>query len=253
MTKTTIESQTYGDLVCSLKINLLTPNNLQYADIEALVLSGELFNGPERSSSPIRSRSPSPEPEDKGWHDDELVNATADDTNDVAPQESIGMGPGRTGVKGVIRDHNEAQKLSQSKRSQEIAALNSKLEKSALTAKSFLEEERSKPLGEKVDPIIQAERDRWERERTAKRDVFGGLRHGKFGHLREIGLKGFVGAVENEEKGVWVVVHLYDPVGFISTLISLSNDRVESGQMFYSRRYPYTSSKTISRYKISQV
>jgi hypothetical protein len=35
---------------------------------------------------------------------------------------------------------------------------------------------------------------------------------GRFGHLREVGIHGFVDAVEQEDKGVWVVVHLYDPV-----------------------------------------
>jgi hypothetical protein len=34
---------------------------------------------------------------------------------------------------------------------------------------------------------------------------------GRFGHLREVGLKGFVPAVE-ENQNVWVVVHIYDPV-----------------------------------------
>jgi hypothetical protein len=34
---------------------------------------------------------------------------------------------------------------------------------------------------------------------------------GRFGHLREVGLKGFVPAVEEEDQNVWVVVHIYDP------------------------------------------
>ncbi|EIN06299.1 thioredoxin-like protein, partial [Punctularia strigosozonata HHB-11173 SS5] len=40
--------------------------------------------------------------------------------------------------------------------------------------------------------------------------VFG-ERKGRFGHLREVGVGGFVPAVEQEERGTWVVVHLYDP------------------------------------------
>jgi hypothetical protein len=46
-----------------------------------------------------------------------------------------------------------------------------------------------------------------------KTDMFGRKKDGRFGHLREVGVQGFVDAVEQEEKGVWVVVHLYEPVG----------------------------------------
>ncbi|THG96990.1 hypothetical protein EW145_g7681, partial [Phellinidium pouzarii] len=34
---------------------------------------------------------------------------------------------------------------------------------------------------------------------------------GRFGHLREVGVNNFVAAVEEEARGVWVVVHLYEP------------------------------------------
>jgi thioredoxin-like negative regulator of GroEL len=49
-----------------------------------------------------------------------------------------------------------------------------------------------------------------EKAEQEKQDVFGQKREGRFGHLREVGLRGFVAAVEKEEKGIWVVVHLYD-------------------------------------------
>ncbi|KAG6854696.1 hypothetical protein C0991_002407 [Blastosporella zonata] len=94
-------------------------NDSKNADIEALILSGEFFTGPERSSSP--SRSPSP---DAGWHDHEMseeAKRKEEQGLDYDPDEerrdlqkaqedygeSIGMGPGRTGVKGVIRDRDE--------------------------------------------------------------------------------------------------------------------------------------------------
>ncbi|KAK7041422.1 hypothetical protein VNI00_009288 [Paramarasmius palmivorus] len=187
----------------------------QYADIEALVLSGELFNGQSRSSSPARSESPS---SDKGWHDDELAEFEDNEKKaGGAPppepqQESIGMGPGRTGVKGVIRDRDEAVEMNRQKRSREIEEMRQKMEKSNLGGKTFLEEEREKPEGEKVDELVAKERERArEKERDGRRDVFGRMRENKFGHLREVGVHNFVAAVEKEERGVWVVVHLYEP------------------------------------------
>lgn len=190
----------------------------QYADIEALVLSGELFNGPSRSSSPARSASP-----DAGWHDDDLANAGLDYDSDTQRRlesekgtqgESIGMGPGRTGVKGVIRDRNEAEGLERGKRARELSEMRTQMEKTNLGGKTFLEEEREKSgLEGKVDDLVLKEREKEKgKELEERRDMFGRKREGRFGHLREVGVKGFVGAVEKEERGVWVVVHLYEPV-----------------------------------------
>ncbi|KAF8969707.1 thioredoxin-like protein [Flammula alnicola] len=198
-----------------------------YADIEALVLSGELFNGPDRSSSPARSASPDKDP---GWHDDELIAAQQKQHEDKgldydsdtarrdairaknqqeAQSESIGMGPGRTGVKGVIRDRDEAAGIEREKQAKQAEDLRQKMEATNLGGKTFLEEEREKASkGEKADELIMREIGKAQE----RRDVFGQKREGKFGHLREVGLKGFVGAVEKEEKGIWVVVHLYDSV-----------------------------------------
>ncbi|CAA7271456.1 unnamed protein product [Cyclocybe aegerita] len=193
-----------------------------YADIEALVLSGELFNGAERSSSPTRSVESDDDP---GWHDEELASAQQernekglDYDSDVAQRdairaqqeaqsESIGMGPGRTGVKGVIRDRDEAAGLQREKKAKEAEDLRKKMENANLGGKTFLEEEREKALrGEKPDPLVEKEVEKAEE----RRDMFGHKREGRFGHLREVGLKGFVSSVENEQRGVWVVVHLYD-------------------------------------------
>ncbi|KAJ7772588.1 thioredoxin-like protein [Mycena maculata] len=185
------------------------------AELEQLVLSGELFRT-SRSSSPARSPSP-----DAGWHDDEL-NLSDEEKgydSDTArraafdkhlkeqekQQDSIGMGPGRTGVKGVIRDRDEAEGMEREKRARELATLMKKLEKSSLGGKTYLEEEREK--GEDADELVLKEREKIEE----RRNVFGQTRQGRFGHLREVGVKGFLGAVEGEAKGTWVVVHIYEP------------------------------------------
>ncbi|KAJ7163612.1 thioredoxin-like protein [Mycena crocata] len=185
------------------------------AELERLVLSGELFRT-SRSSSPARSPSP-----DAGWHDDEL-NLSDDEKDydsDTARRaafdkhlkeqekrnDSVGMGPGRTGVKGVIRDRDEAEGREREKRARELATVMENMEKSHLGGKTFLEEEREK--GEDADELVLKERGRVEE----RRNVFGHTRQGRFGHLREVGVKGFLSAVEGEVKGTWVVVHLYEP------------------------------------------
>jgi hypothetical protein len=123
------------------------------------------------------------------------------------------MGPGRTGVKGVIRDRDEAAEIRREKKAREVEEMRKKMEASSLGGKTFLEDERERAAkGEKVDGLVMNELEKDE----SKRNVIGRKRGGKFGHLREIGLKGFLGAVENEDKSVWVVVHLYDPVSAIS-------------------------------------
>ena len=123
------------------------------------------------------------------------------------------MGPGRTGVKGVIRDRDEAAEIHREKKAREVEEMRKKMEASSLGGKTFLEEERERAAkGEKVDGLVMKEVEKEE----SKRNVVGRKREGKFGHLREVGLKGFLGAVENEDKSVWVVVHLYDPVSSIS-------------------------------------
>jgi hypothetical protein len=88
--------------------------------------------------------------------------------------------------------------------------------------KTYLEEEREKALDPlysgKVDELVLKEQQR-EREllrelhgEEEKRDMFGRRREVRFGHLREVGVEGFVDSVE-EERGIWVLVHIYDSVG----------------------------------------
>ena len=125
------------------------------------------------------------------------------------------MGPGRTGVKGVIRDRDEAAELVREKRAREAEEMRAKMEAASLGGKTFLEEEREKAArGEKADELVEREIARVQE----RRDVWGQKREGKFGHLREVGVKGFLGAVEKEERDVWVVVHLYDSASGFSYL-----------------------------------
>ncbi|KAH8111332.1 hypothetical protein DFH11DRAFT_1614591 [Phellopilus nigrolimitatus] len=192
-----------------------------YADLDELVLSGKLFSGGSRSSSPARSPSPDHNhnrewPDNKDGGEDyeyssdaerdkritKIINAAPQD----APEGSIGMGPGRTGVKGVIRDRAEAQARARERRTQEIADLNRRMEKASLGGKTFLEEEKEKEwermMLEGIPKDVQMEKD------TAR--SMTGKGRGRFGHLREVSVKNFVSAVEKEARDVWVVVHLYD-------------------------------------------
>ena len=126
------------------------------------------------------------------------------------------MGPGRTGVKGVIRDRDEANSTARDKRAMEIAEINKKMEKASLGGKTFLEEEREREIEKRLreGPTRIDEKDYKE-----KTDAFGRVKEGRFGHLREVGVSGFVDAVEKEERGVWVVLHLYEPVSCIHYIL----------------------------------
>ncbi|KAH9889002.1 hypothetical protein C8Q73DRAFT_175924 [Cubamyces lactineus] len=175
-----------------------------YGDIEDLVLSGKLFSPPSRSSSPVRSRSPSPTPaqwikEDEDFEYDSDAERRAEVEAHIASQqqqESIGMGPGRTGVKGVIRDRAEAESLARAKRAEEIRELNRAMEKASFGGKTWAEEEK-----ERLAELARLE---------GSSSVPKSSRGGRFGHLREVGVRSFVQAVE-EDRDVWVVVHIYDP------------------------------------------
>jgi hypothetical protein len=106
------------------------------------------------------------------------------------------MGPGRTGVKGVIRDRNEAAARERSRKAGELAELAARMERANLGGNTFLEE--------RDEPIILERQQR-----------------GRFGHLREVGLRGFVPAVD-EDQNVWVVVHIYDPVSGFNQMLRLT-------------------------------
>ncbi|KAH9837550.1 uncharacterized protein C8Q71DRAFT_548306 [Rhodofomes roseus] len=173
--------------------------------LEELVLSGKLFNPPSRSSSPVRSRSPSiaqwPTDGNDYDYDSDTERRRAVEGRIAAAErehDSIGMGPGRTGVKGVIRDHAEAAALARSRRAEEIATLNRAMEKASLGGQTWGEEERERA----------AERARLEGK--AGRVVEGRARAGRFGHLMEVGVRSFDRALD-EDRNTWVAVHIYDP------------------------------------------
>lgn len=109
---------------------------------------------------------------------------------------------GRTGVKGVIQDANEVARRNQEKKVQDIKELNRHMENMALTARTYAEEEEER-LREKAK-----EEGLSEAEFTRKR-MFE--KAGRFGHLREVGVGGFIEAIDSEDPKTWVVIHIYDP------------------------------------------
>ena len=173
------------------------------------MLSGGL-GGTSRSSSPVRStsgsRSPSPGSQwpDNGAYNSEDQSPKSNPAIGYAEgdghHQSIGMGPGRTGVKGVIRDRAEAVAQAKAKRSLEIAALNRKLEQTSLAAggTTWAEDEDVRRVNQGLEPI------------HGSGTTTSGATKARFGHLREVGAKNFVAAVE--ESNVNVVVHIYDAV-----------------------------------------
>ena len=228
-----------------------------------MVLSGALFNGRDRSNSPTRS--PSPDTVEAQWppdspsvHEDKKLFGDSDGDSENgdaagpelpagapaptadAPQESIGMGPGRTGVKGVIRDADEHRQRERAKAAQKLKDHNDKLEAKALSARTFLEDEAAEGRGPLAKQNIEARKTH---------------RFGRFGHLREVGSSGFVQAVEGEARGTWVVVHIYDEVRsvqlswkvfshielFMSALQSLDRcSRLDAVLVDLARRHPQT-------------
>jgi len=193
------------------------------ADLEDLVLSGKLFNsGGSGSSSPRRS----PSPEAAKWPDDNGADKYSDDDGfprrlpsavQSKPSGGVGVGiPGRTGVKGVIRDRNEAERSARDKKATEVEELNKMMEKASLTGMTYLEE---KALEQDEDDE-ELEEIRFARVRDNGRTNHSG--GGRFGHLREVGLEGFLKAVEQEERHVWVVLHLYHSVRSIDLFCSIA-------------------------------
>nr|VWO98328.1 N/A [Ganoderma boninense] len=208
-----------------------------YGDIEDLVLSGKLFAPPSRSSSPVRPRSPSSpsSPTAEAWHpeaDDFAYDSDAERRAELEahlasqqPRESmsIGMGPGRTGVKGVIRDRREAEAAARARRAEEVREMNRAMEKASLGGKTWAEEERERRAAEA----------RAEGAGTGTGKGTGkGARNGRYGHLREVGVRSYVQAVE-EDRSVWVVVHIYDP-----SLDRCAN--VDDALTRLARTYPHT-------------
>lgn len=152
-----------------------------------------------------------------------------------------GMPPGRTGVKGVLRDHKEAQDMERERRRQEIRDMNRQMEKMSTGVKTAMDEERERGLEkmmlEGLDPSTLMGLS------SANSAMFGDFNvkvKGKYGHLREVGIKNFVDAIEKETRGIWVVVHLYEPV----------SDLFRSCHYLYILNY-YTVSRKMLRTRFS--
>lgn len=194
--------------------------------LEELALSGVLFEPMEgtgsRPHSPV-SRTPSPNTDDEYFGD--LVRSRKGkgkgSEDDDVPGESIGMGPGRTGVKGVIRDREEARERARAKQTAEARDLRKQMERTAISGRTFAEEEemrrREKEEEEEGEEDSDEEsRRRWgQNKSTTKTSTrFPGTtaEAGAYGHLREVGAAGYVAAVEDVDQSTWVVVHLYHPV-----------------------------------------
>ena len=90
--------------------------------------------------------------------------------------------------------------MVRSKRAEEVEAMNRAMEKASLGGLTWAEEERLR--------LAEVAREEG-RSGTPMRNPFS---KGKFGHLREVGERTFVQAVESEDRNVWVVIHIYDPV-----------------------------------------
>lgn len=179
-------------------------------ELEEKILSGVFFStSPSRSPArtPDHSRSPSPDPLFPS--NDDLSGSDVEDdplASQNIPTEDNPNGTlirgGRTGVKGVIQDANEVARRNQERKVQDIKEVNRRMENMALTARTYAEEEEER-LREKAK-----EEGLSEAEFTRKR-MFE--KTGRFGHLREVGVGGFIEAIDSEDPKTWVVIHIYDP------------------------------------------
>jgi hypothetical protein len=134
------------------------------------------------------------------------------------PGGGIGVGvQGRTGVKGVIRDRDEAAGMARAQRTRDAAELARRMERTALTARTYAEDEAAAKLERAREEGRTLSDDD---EDGARRDVWGEPK-GRFGHLREVGVGGFVAAVEDERR-TWVLVHLYESVRPLLVAIELA-------------------------------
>lgn len=224
--------------------------------LEELVLSGALFNGrggddsPRRGGgSPSSSRSASPDPfpvpaqydsDGEGQGTSYVGNRQSSSTTAAAAaaasaDEPIGLGPGRTGVKGVIRDRDEARSRDLERIQKEMEDLAVRQQKMDFSVPSYLEELDSTASASKGGAEDQKREgdawggvEEWRRRRTEELKAGGrtggggGVNGGGilYGHLREVGVGGFVEAVEKVPKEVWVVVHIYDGVSWLLLLLS---------------------------------
>lgn len=116
---------------------------------------------------------------------------------------SNGMNAGaasNTGPKGVLADYH-------ANGSGNVSGLMAGVGKMKVTQIRLEGEEEDDDGGE------EEARERYRRQRVLEMSGSGSqVRRKTFGHLREIGVEQFLGAIEGEEEHVPVVLHLYEPV-----------------------------------------
>jgi hypothetical protein len=191
--------------------------------LETAALNGELFN-PHRSPSPARSLSPEPNTDDELGSDISQPSSPAR----AAPQQYAPPsrdGGAQTGPKGVITDRKNqrlADRLAQeTQRLQVIEAQQKKALTGATSQREDELRERERLLKESEEDGLA--REQWraqrrvelERERRGdgKYDEHDGVRGSRSargqGGLREVGMEGFLEAVERPG---WAVILIYEPV-----------------------------------------
>ncbi|GAA5864167.1 hypothetical protein JCM1840_000725 [Sporobolomyces johnsonii] len=191
------------------------------ADAMATLRSASPPRARSRSPSHSSSRSSSPEPRFQAVDPDPPTSAPA------PPRTGGSKGSSNTGVKGVQADYREYQRAQASANG--VHQLASQARKLVVS------------LDDDEDQDEAAALDRYRRERMRELQgsgersesvVSAGRGRKMFGHLREIGFEQFVSAVEGEEDGVAVIVHLYEPDLLPCMLL---NSHLSS----IARAYPY--------------
>ena len=186
------------------------------ADLETAVLNGSLLN-PHRSPSPARSGSSG------GNTDDDLgsdISATAVDSGQYEHPTSSANDP-QTGPKGVISDRQAHDRNARYERIKALKEARLEQERRKLVALTLEEEdelrrdEEARLINgrktERVDEDDEAFKEAW---RAARKDQIASERNGGMKRgLREIGIEGFLNAVERPG---WVVVLIYEPVSLRS-------------------------------------
>ncbi|GAA6044300.1 hypothetical protein JCM8097_006755 [Rhodosporidiobolus ruineniae] len=136
---------------------------------------------------------------------------------DAMPARPAGGGRGKgqsrnTGVKGVQADYREH--LAQQREQQKLGGgggggLAREMKRKMVISLSGDGEEKRQD-DEELEAIRRKRLE--ELQGSSERAGGPGRKEARtFGHLREVGMEGFVGAVEEEEAGTAVLVHLYEP------------------------------------------
>lgn len=222
--------------------------------LERAALSGALFAGPDPDGREPRSSgrpssdggdSHNGDEDDKGLLDD--GHGSDGEVGFVHPSEASTAAPAsdtmrrgqshNTGVKGVLADFRQQQREQQSRNEKHLEkqGLNGRHTTSSRTDANHVGAD-DLDISDDEAAAINAYRQRrleemklmgsGERASVAQ-ELNGPLKQNKhaprFGHLREVGQQGFIRAVE-EGAGVYVVVHVYDPVRRTCSCSSTTHD-----------------------------